>query len=397
MRSLHTLIGIAVLLTNSVSSYAGEWSGNVDFEARLFTQSPADSRQHGNNLSLSAEPEYYTQWDNGDQAFTFKPFVRLDQGDDERSHADIRELSWILVGDTWELRAGIRKEYWGVTESQHLVDIINQTDLVENADGEDKLGQPMLNFAWITDNGTFDFFILPYFRERTFAGIEGRLRTQPYVNTDNPVYESANEEKHIDYAARWSHSIDAFDIGLSHFYGTSRDPRLVAGIDTNGQATLIPHYDLINQTGLDLQATLDNWLLKLEAIHRHGNNLDYNASTSGFEYTFYGVFNSAADIGLLAEYLYDDRGALATTPFEDDVLVGTRLTLNDEQSTAILFGVIQDLDDDSYALNLEASRRLTDHWTLSVEGRSYHNIAAGDPLIAFARDDYLQINFVYYY
>jgi len=54
--------------------------------------------------------------------------------------------------------------FWGVTEFQHLVDIINQTDLVENIDTEDKLGQPMINLALINDWGTVDLFIMPYFR-----------------------------------------------------------------------------------------------------------------------------------------------------------------------------------------------------------------------------------------
>ena len=36
-------------------------------------------------------------------------------------------------------------------------------DLVENIDTEDKLGQPMLNLAFIQDSGTVDFFVMPYF------------------------------------------------------------------------------------------------------------------------------------------------------------------------------------------------------------------------------------------
>ena len=60
-------------------------------------------------------------------SFTFQPFIRIDQQDEERSHFDIRELAWLHVGNDWELRTGIRKVFWGVNESQHLVDIINQT------------------------------------------------------------------------------------------------------------------------------------------------------------------------------------------------------------------------------------------------------------------------------
>ncbi|MDD7885073.1 hypothetical protein [Flavivirga sp. 57AJ16] len=39
-----------------------------------------------------------------------------------------------------------------MTESNHLVDIINQTDAVETFDGEEKLGQPMVQLSWGTDN-----------------------------------------------------------------------------------------------------------------------------------------------------------------------------------------------------------------------------------------------------
>ena len=385
------------LLLFSTLSYAGEWSGVLGLEARMFTESPADSRQHGDNLSVAFEPEYHHESDDGKQLFSFIPFARIDQHDDERSHADIRELAWINVGESWELRLGIRKVFWGVTESQHLVDIINQTDLVENPDGEDKLGQPMINFAWITDSGTFDFYVLPWFRERTFPGIDGRLRTLPHVDTDNPVYESSDKEKHIDYAARWSHSFNIFDMGLSYFNGTSRDPRLLPGVSNTGQPVFVPHYDLIEQTGLDLQATLDNWLLKLEAIYRDADLYDYFASTAGFEYTFYGISKAGADLGLLVEYLYDDRDKAATTPFEDDVLIGTRLTLNDEQSTEFLFGIIKDLDSDGYVVSLEASRRLTSHWKLSVDGRTYQSLGSGDPLAAYSQDDHLQINLEYYF
>ena len=96
-------------------------------------------------------------------------------------------MNWLKVFDESELRVGLRKVFWGVTESQHLVDIINQTDLVESLDGEEKLGQPMINYALINDWGTLDLYLLPYFRERTFSGINGRLRSSLYVDTTNPL------------------------------------------------------------------------------------------------------------------------------------------------------------------------------------------------------------------
>ncbi len=72
----------------------------------------------------------------------------------QSTHWDIRELSWIHVGNGWESRVGIRKVFWGVTEGRHLVDIINQTDQVDQVDGEEKLGQPMINLSTVRDWGS---------------------------------------------------------------------------------------------------------------------------------------------------------------------------------------------------------------------------------------------------
>lgn len=391
MRAVITIILLSVCLT----SQADEWSGYVAGEYRYFSEEALSAQQHDSYLSVSALPEWFHKWDSGKQSFTFVPFIREDQYDKKRSHADIRELTWLRAAEDWELRVGIRKVFWGVTESQHLVDIINQTDLVENIDGEDKLGQPMVNLALIRDWGTLDLFVLPYFRERTFPGIEGRLRTIPVVDTDNALYESAKEEKHVDYALRWKHYIGDWDIGLSHFYGTSRDPRFVLSL-VPGPA-LLPYYELIHQTGLDLQATLGAWLWKLETIRRSSELETYTAATGGFEYTFYGVMESATDIGLVMEYLYDERDKQATTPFQDDLMLGVRFTLNDEASTEALVGIIDDRESDTRMISVEASRRFGNHWKLSLEGRWFTSNLVTDPLYSFRNDDVIQLEMAYYF
>jgi len=390
-----------LLIFYSSTGLPAEWSGQIGVEVRLFTESAAYTQQHGHNSSVYLQPEFYHQFESGNSSFTFVPYLRIDQHDNERSHADIRELTWVNVQDNLEWRVGIRKVFWGVTESLHLVDIINQTDLVDSTDGEEKLGQPMLNLSYITDIGSFDVFVLPYFRERTFAGKDGRLRTQPYVDTSTVFYESSKKEKHIDYALRWAHSIDEWDLGVSYFSGTSRDPRFIVGTDSSGASVLNPYYDVIQQAAVDLQATYGSWLWKLESIHRAGiggaSNNSYNAFAGGVEYTFYSAIGEATDIGLVFEYLRDDRGESATTPFQKDVMLGIRFNLNDEQSTDALIGVIKDLDKDAAIYSFEANRRLTNNLKLSVEARKYSNLTPADILYSYLKDDYVQIEFVYYF
>ncbi|OAD20849.1 conserved hypothetical protein, secreted, partial [Candidatus Thiomargarita nelsonii] len=84
---LKKLIYIFLLLWICWSVQAGEWSGYIAGEFRYFPESPLSTNQYEDlNLSLSAQPEYRHEWDDGYQTFTFVPFVRLDQHDSERSH-----------------------------------------------------------------------------------------------------------------------------------------------------------------------------------------------------------------------------------------------------------------------------------------------------------------------
>lgn len=388
------------VLIFSTSTWSNEFSGNVSFEAQFFTEKALATEQFDQYSSVAIKPEWFHDWDSGKQSIIFVPFIRWDQHDEERTHIDIRELSWLKVFAESELRVGIRKVYWGVTESQHLVDIINQTDLVESVDGEEKLGQAMINYALIQDWGTVDFFILPYFRQRTFVGVNGRLRSTYHIDTDKPIYESNDKEKHIDYAIRWSHSLGDWDIGLSHFTGTSRDPSFTTTptLDKNGNLSLRPIYNLIQQTGLDLQATKEAWLWKLEVISRRLKNSRYVAATGGLEYTFYGVFDSTSDIGLVAEYLYDDRQAKATTPFENDLMMGLRWTSNDENDTTLLAGVVADMDTSARLYSIEGSRRIAENWKLKIEARIFSGISSNDIYLSSLRqDDFVKIELGYYF
>ncbi len=57
--------------------------------------------------------------------------------------------------------------YWGVAESNHLVDIINQTDAVESFDGEEKLGQPMVQYTYTSGLVAINPFFKPGHHCRT--------------------------------------------------------------------------------------------------------------------------------------------------------------------------------------------------------------------------------------
>ena len=125
------LLCFTILITITVSAVlAQKWSGYVQAEFTSFPKNPLWPYQKSNYLSLLVMPEFYKDWDKSTSSFTFVPFLRLDTQDPERSHFDIRELNYVRISENWELQVGIGKVFWGVTEFVHLVDIINQTDIV---------------------------------------------------------------------------------------------------------------------------------------------------------------------------------------------------------------------------------------------------------------------------
>ncbi len=378
-RLMSAIIATIVLSLFSANLFAGEWRGNIALENRFFIED-ADYMQDSQQYSLRFEPEYIHSSEENSSLFNFKALLRKDSMDDERSHLDIRELSWLTYGDDWELKLGISKVFWGVAESSHLVDIINQTDTVENIDGEDKLGQAMVNLTLLKDWGTIDFFILPGFRERTFPGVDGRFRAPIPIVTGDAEYDSSEGQDHIDAAIRWSHTIGDWDVGVAHFSGTSRAPVFIPTVTEQG-LVLTPLYKTIDQTSLDIQATLDTWLWKLEVISNTGYDYErYTAAVGGFEYSFYDVAESGLDIGIIMEVQYDDRKVdINGAKVLNAIVLGSRFAFNDEQSTELLIGLSINEKEHNQFWNIEASRRIGQSWKLTLEARLISHVDESNP------------------
>jgi hypothetical protein len=366
----------------------------LEGEYRYFYNDALFEGQKDHFPALAIRPEYNAKWNDGYESINVKGFFRLDI-DDKRTHWDIRELYYQKAKNNWEFNLGLKKVYWGVAESNHLVDIINQTDAVETFDGEEKLGQPMAQLTWITKKfGTFDFFYLPYHRKRTFSGKKGRLRFPVVIDKDDLGYESSAKEWRQDVAFRWKYYFDIVDIGFSHFYGTGREPLFV--FDATGNINAF--YPIIHQTGLDLQITHDAFLWKLEAIYRNADAQDFFAMVAGLEYTFSNIDRNGLDIGVLGEYLYDERDELALNALQNDIFFGSRIAFNDTQDTSVLIGGITDLEAGSTIFSLEASRRFGSSWTAQIEARIFNKIDDNELILSnFRKDSFFKISIAKYF
>ena len=378
-----------------------EFSGRLSVESRWYPKTGAYSGQRSHGSGFVAEPRIYVEDARG-RSFTLAPFFRFDAGDKRRTHADLREAYLLLFGEVrnqeWELRLGVDRVFWGVTESRHLVNIVNQIDLVEHPYREPTLGQPMVHLTWSGDWGAVELFGMTCHRARTFPSRNGRLRFPLIVDNERVSYERDAGQWHPEFAARYSRSFGAADVGLSVFDGTSRDPFLLTDLDRNGQAVLVPYYERIRQFGLDVQVTVESWLFKFEAIGRAGaldrlgREEEYVASVLGGEYTFYSVFGTAADLSLIGEWNYDGRGRNATNIFQNDLFLAARIAFNDVQSTEVLGTMMNDIDTTTRVLTLEFNRRISDSWSVHLEAIALLDVDNTDLSYTTRRDSFVELN-----
>lgn len=404
---LRIFITVSFFSFFSVHAYAEndnlftEISGTVSFEHRGYLDDPAYSGQRSSLTSLTANVTFYIE-DDDYRSFTLTPNFRYDAVDSERNLADLKEAYYLTFGDIgqseWELRLGFDQVFWGVVESRNIVDIVNQTDIADNPDEKSKLGQLMAHLTVTGDRGTLELFAMPFHRLRTYPGTNGRFRTLFPVDNNRATYESEHEERNVDWAAQYSNSIGLLDFGISTFYGTSREPKLVP-IPTDG--VLIPHYETIRQYGIYGQVTTGPYLFKLEAIDRRGasnkfgQKENYKAYILGAEYSFYSLFDSQIDMTLFVERTYDTRKSRATNAFEDDIFLTSLFTFNDVNSTEFVVGTLVSKDQESQTLALEYSRRLTDQWALELDSLFVLNANSNDALKPVENDSFIALKLNY--
>ena len=408
--ALASLLALPALAEDSFlgTSFASI-EGSVEVEGTFFAEEPRYRGQEDAAVSVAVRAKTVLEWSDtalggADATVTITPFVRFDPNDDERTHADLREAKLDLRFGETDVTIGNDFVFWGKTEVDQIVDIINQTDGVEGTDGEDKLGQPMIRVSRLVNigdvSGEASIFYLPYFRERTFLGTESRLRGAAIIDGDDARYETGSEEWTPSFAARLAGFYGDFDIGVSAFHGLSRDPAFEVKPGSINPATgsfeLRPVYGRITQFGLDGQYTAGSTLWKAELVGRFDQRNaafekeDYFAAIAGLEHTLYGVGGTNADLGLIAEYAYDSRGNDALTIFENDAVSGARLAMNDTQDTSALFTATVDTETAETLLRIEAERRIGEIAKLSIEGGAFLNTDEQSPVDQLQDDHYLR-------
>lgn len=393
-----SLLGRALLAAVTCSPWVanGECALSAGGQARWYADDGDAVRAYQLLGSVTGEGKCSARLENAE--LSTKVFARLAQHGSRRSHLDVRELLWTAGGESVRVSAGINQVFWGVMEFAHLVDTLNQSDVLEDAFGEVKLGQPMLDVALRERWGTLDAFVLPYFRTREFPQWREPLRAAPPLRIGDARFESQQGREHWDWALRYTLTRGPIDLGISYFDGTARDPDFIGPQLTPDGPAFIPRYPLIEQLGVDLQLTFGQWSFKFEGAHRDRTVASSDAYAVGVEYAFVSVGGTPIDLTIAAEYVNDKRTPRAVPGFlEHDWAVGIRVALNDARSSEGKFGLIVDRERGSQAWAFELGSRIADDWKLAAQARRFLDVSREDPLWVIHRDSYLDVSLTHYF
>ena len=86
-------------------------STRLNLENRYFLNPGLYEGQKRNYISPAFEPEFFMEWKDGRYSIKAKLFGRYDQHDENRTHADIRELYFQVVQNQHEFSVRINQPY----------------------------------------------------------------------------------------------------------------------------------------------------------------------------------------------------------------------------------------------------------------------------------------------
>ncbi|QEW22487.1 hypothetical protein LA6_004712 [Marinibacterium anthonyi] len=366
---------------------------------------------------INGEFNTRTELDFGTVVFEVSGLYNTETGE---GYADIPRGYFQYFGEGWDVLVGSNIEYWGVSESTHVVDSINQRYVIDQTVDYISLGQPMVNLnLGVGFNSTLSLYGLLYFRDRAQPNAATRFRSPFLMSNADAVYEEGNG-RNLDFAARFRTSFSALgggmDLAVSFFDGTNRAPSTLPNVcvlpggafDRANCADLvyadlegvkaIPYYAKLRRYGLESVYSRGDLQLTFEAAVSQSLDETYYSTITGAQYSFGGIGPTGDTIVAVMEYLHDNRSIIQPlTIYDDDVFFGFAYSGNDVNGTAVRGGMYYDVNTDAKIYTASWSRRIGDALRLEVAGFSVNSGGTGDP-IAFAQDDdFLQVSLAYFF
>jgi hypothetical protein len=368
---------------------------SLEMEGRYFPKSPLYEDQSDQSVQPGITLRASHAFRLGDRVdLVFSGLASFTAHTERPRHADATEAYVGYRGEHWNMRVGVLTERWGVLDAYSPVNQFNQVDLLADYEGSIQLGQPGAALSVHGEKWMLTLVGASYMPKRRMGEGKDRFRVAG-IPLGSSWFEHGDEFPTWGARFLWRH--DGIDIGLSHFRGHSREPEFSFELTPYGPL-LHPEYRIVEQTGLELQAVLGNYVLRGETARRSGQTGgSFTSSGVGVERMFY-AFSGTKDLSLYTEYYYDDRPETApVNSFDNDLVLGAKLILNDAASTEFGVRAIRDLEVDSTLLDFTWQRRLWKDTVLGAKWRSLHHASKDPALSSFRRDNTFTLSLSHYF
>lgn len=383
-----------VLILLSTLSLASEFSskGEITFESRLFSADDnSKTKELGYGLASRLEGSNY----HGKFEERFRIFSRNDEQDSSRSVLIVEEAFIAYTTNKWSLKLGNQILNWSATEAFHPADIINSRNFDSNIENAEKFGEPMLQFNYLLDSGSFNLYLMPYLTQVKLPANTNRLSFQStrsltlkegvWLERDGTL---SDDNFAPQFAVKYDITFGSADFAfyylqmIDRFFTGSAVERTLS-IPTAATPIFLP----INQFGFTYQHALDSGLvLKVETAYKDFVNPDQKFSYPAGSLIDYkrpdhvqvawgGEYGLPHQDGTESTFVLEGQHFIGTTAserialgfFQHDILLGHRYAFNDINSKEIFTSFIFDLErDNEYLFSVNYSQRLSDVWGIKT-------------------------------
>ncbi|MCO4754375.1 MAG: hypothetical protein KC478_07820 [Bacteriovoracaceae bacterium] len=400
MKQLICILGVFFLS----SIQALEYQGQIDFEHRQF-DSDADSSTHDSQTSTFINLNASKELQNVKFQLGLK--ARDAYVDHNRDYLNLDDTNISWQASEWSLSLGTHIFNWKIMEFFSPIDSINPKNLSTGKDVE-RLGLPSLVYKkefesselqviYIIDSKSSEY---PQAQDR--QGLRLNLQTPKYVE-DNA--ELSNGDELFQFILRYKKSFEdfEFDAHVAQKYDTSSPLIIVETPSTIPAAledlTVRPYYFQLQQLGMSIQTSREDWTYKLEAtsLNYENTEVDFFVPPLGGITKLTQKDHSKLALGAERSIFYDNNhtstlyfeylsilgtsteDARSLGAFQRDVFFGLKHALNDfkgHEFSLLLTYDLQGHDESIFGLSHEF--RLNSAWKLEY-GLTFIDAPKPDP------------------
>jgi hypothetical protein len=348
-----------LLILSSLSLFAEfEVSGHVDLDSEFYL-SKASSRESSSftakqTLELKYLKDDFTIYTKLYAQEAFNDFLEQNS-QTHRTFARVDEfyLKFDREDDAFQIGKSIK--FWGSLEFRNIVDAFNPNEFRDDMFSVNKLGVYNASYSYFTDSGVVSLIVKFHEQDLKMAQFPYVYYPFPeFVSYEKNLQTSKSQNRPSVYLSYSGSTDTEYALDYAFIYENGYDSQRYFSSVVNQPTRYVQNAYLVDKFMTYNTLVVGATLLKLEALYGDVESGvavgDYSHIAFGIEHTFED-FESGSALGFIGEYYkyttYESSKLSDLQLYEtmqDDLFIGLRYTLNDEDDTSIVGGVVADME-----------------------------------------------------